>query len=147
MVKKIMMVDDSPELTFTAKFALEKIDPDYNVICADGGDKCFELLENNEAPDLILLDIMMPGMNGWQVFKKLRKNAEWKKIPIVFLTAKTDNTSKAFGKILAEAYIEKPFEPNDLKERVDKILEKPFVITETKEKIIGDMIEKIIQDN
>ena len=141
------MVDDSPELTYTAKFTLEKIDPEYYVTCADGGDKCFELLENNEAPDLILLDIMMPGMNGWQVFKKLRENQDWKKIPIMFLTAKTDNCSKALGKIIAEAYIEKPFEPHVLKERIDKILAKPFIITKTKEKVIGDVIEKIISDN
>ena len=125
MIKKIMIVDDSPELTFTVKTLLEESSGDeYEVTIADGGEKCLELLKNNKIPDIILLDIMMPEMDGWDVAAEIKKNPEWSnKIPIVFLTAKTDSDSKTYGKIVSTDYIEKPFEIEDLKERIDKILE------------------------
>jgi DNA-binding response OmpR family regulator len=71
---------------------------------------------------LILLDIMMPGMSGWEVFKSLRENPSWEKIPVVFLTARTDNIAKNAGSFLGNDYIEKPFKLPELKERIDKIL-------------------------
>ena len=125
MIKKIMIVDDSPELTFTVKSLLEEsYDNEYEVVVADSGKKCLELLKDNKIPDLILLDIMMPNMDGWDVAAEIKKNPEWgSKIPIVFLTAKTDSDSKTFGKIVSADYIEKPFEIEDLKERIDKTLE------------------------
>lgn len=73
-------------------------------------------------PDLILLDVMMPDIEGLQVFSELKENPEWSEIPIVFLTEKTDEFSKGFGEITAQDYVEKPFEISDLKERVDKVL-------------------------
>ena len=145
MRKKIMIVDDSPEITFTVKDGLELLDSNYDVICLDGGKKCLEYLEKNEKPDIILLDIMMPGMNGWQVFKKLKENKNLSNTPIVFLTAKSDNFSKAFGKIIADAFIEKPFNINDLKQKIDNFIEKPNIISKTKEKVIEDMIHSIYE--
>jgi len=71
---------------------------------------------------LILLDIMMPEMNGWEVQKKIKDNIKWRTIPIIFLTATTDNTSRKIGSIISEDYIGKPFEIPDLKKRIDKIL-------------------------
>ena len=125
MIKKIMIVDDSPELTFTVKSLLENsYDNEYEVIIADGGEKCLELLKENKIPDLILLDIMMPGMDGWNVAAEIRKNDNWDKIPIVFLTAKTDPNSKNYGSIVSDDYIEKPFEIEDLKKRIDDNMKK-----------------------
>ncbi|MEM0492977.1 MAG: response regulator [Candidatus Thermoplasmatota archaeon] len=146
MGKKIMVVDDSQIITYTVKEGLEHLDSSYSVIEADSGKKCFELLEKNIIPDIILLDIMMPGMNGWQVYKQLRKNEKWKRIPVAFLTAKTDNFSRGFGKILADAYIEKPFDIKELKERIDKLLEKPYEIPETKQKVIDDALKYIPEE-
>ena len=122
MKKKIMMVDDEPDQILAVKLILEDLSDEYEVIGADSGMQCLELLENNQIPDLIFLDIMMPGMNGWQVFAKLKENPEWREIPIVFLTAKTDEYSMGFGKLSADDYIKKPFEITDLKRRVDKVL-------------------------
>jgi len=136
-------VDDSKLASYTVKDGLEEIEPNYNVITVDSGKKCLELLSQNQLPDIILLDIMMPEMNGWEVFKRLRENQQWRNIPVIFITAKTDNFSKGFGKLLAEAYIEKPFEVKELKQRIEKILETPFELSETKQKIIDDMIEHI----
>jgi len=121
MVKKIMIVDDNPDIILSIKGGLEFIENDYEIISAESGEKCLELLKNNEIPDLILLDIMMPKMSGWETFDKLKENASWTKIPVVFLTARTDRVAKNAGGFLGDDYIEKPFEITELKKRIDEI--------------------------
>jgi len=121
MVKKILVVDDNPDVIFSVKSGLESLTDEYQIIGAESGKKCLELLET-ETPDLILLDIMMPDMSGWKTFDKIKENEAWRNIPIVFLTARTDRVAKNAGSFLGEDYIEKPFEIKDLKERIDKIL-------------------------
>jgi len=78
-------------------------------------------LENDQIPDLILLDIMMPVMSGWEVLNRLREKAKWRNIPIVFLTARTDTFNKTFGITVTMDYIEKPFEIKDVKDRIEKV--------------------------
>ncbi|MCI0500511.1 MAG: response regulator [Epsilonproteobacteria bacterium] len=124
MVKKIMVVDDDPGVIFTVKHGLENLDKDYKITTVNSGRKCLELLESGEKPDLILLDIMMPDMSGWETYEKIREKISNKKLPIVFLTARTDRIAKNAGGFLAEDYIEKPFKVPELKERLDKILKK-----------------------
>jgi len=75
-----------------------------------------------------------------------KKNKAWKNTPIIFLSAKTDNFSKSFGKILAEAFIQKPFNLIELKKKADKILGHPFDIPKTKEKIIDDIIRRVFEN-
>jgi len=76
-MKKIMIVDDEPDLIFSIKCALENFSEEYKVIGAESGRECFDLLKNGQMPDLIILDIMMPEMNGWDVFTKLKENPRW----------------------------------------------------------------------
>jgi CheY-like chemotaxis protein len=123
MKKKIMVVDDEPDQIFTIKNVLESPGGKYEVIGVNSGMQCLELLKNNQIPDLILLDIMMPEMNGWDVAAEIKKNPIWNKIPLIFLTAKTDSFSKTFGGIVSEDYIIKPFEMKKLKESIDKFLD------------------------
>lgn len=115
--KKIMIVDDNPDVLFSVKNGLEDIDTDFQIQGVDSGEKCLELLET-ESPDLILLDIMMPGMSGWKTFDKIKENNKWNGIPVVFLTARTDKVAKNAGGFLAEDYIEKPFNLEDLHQRI-----------------------------
>ena len=110
-MKKIMIVDDEPDQIYTIKKSLENT-----------GEKCLEFLVKNQIPDLILLDIMMPGMSGWMVFDKLKDNVAWEKIPIIFLTARTDKMAVNAGEFLADDFIEKPFETKDLMSRIDNVL-------------------------
>ena len=119
-----MVVDDDPENNLSLKVGLEEIDHDFEVICAESGQKCFDMLKDQVKPDLILLDIMMPDINGWEVFGKLKKNSDWQSIPVIFLTARSDHIAKNAGNFLAEDYIEKPYELNEVKNRINKILEK-----------------------
>jgi len=124
MVKKIMIVDDDPDCLTSVKQALEMMDDDYKVLLANSGTECLELLKNNEVPDLILLDIMMPKMSGWETLKNIQENFKWKDIPVVFLTSRTDDIAKKTGSFLAEDYIIKPFVIEDLKKRIDTVLKK-----------------------
>jgi len=122
MVKNILVVDDEPGVTHTLKYGLESLDTNYKVVCVESGKKCFEMLENSQKPDIILLDIMMPEMNGWEIQKKLQERIEWRDIPIIFLTATADPTSKKIGSIIGKDFIEKPCKIPDLKQRIDAIL-------------------------
>ena len=119
MTKKIMIVDDEPDILFTVGQMLEI--SGYEVIKAVNGDDCLKKL-NEIRPDLVLLDIMMPGMNGWDVAAKIKENPKWSDIPIVFVTAKGDAMSIGMGNMAAEDYITKPFDIMDLKSRVEKVL-------------------------
>jgi len=123
MNKKILVVDDDPTQTATVKLVLEK-DNLYDVMVANSGLECLNQLKNNNIPDVILLDIMMPEMNGWQVFERLKENESWTHIPIIFLTARTDDIAKNAGGFLGEDYIEKPYDVDDLKRRIDSIFNK-----------------------
>jgi CheY-like chemotaxis protein len=121
MVKKIMIVDDDPSVRYTLKNGFELYE-EYNVTTVENGFKCLDMLHNNQIPDIILLDVMMPEMSGWETFNKIKANAAWKDIPIIFLTARTDTVAKHAGGFLAEDYIEKPAKIPDIKERIDKVL-------------------------
>jgi len=125
-MKKIMIVDDEPDQIETLKIILEDEVDKFKIIGANSGKECLAALQRKEIPDLILLDILMPEMDGWEVFKKIKENPEWEKIPIIFLTATDDKISKKKGSRLAQDFIEKPFEIDDLKKRLKNVLEKNF---------------------
>lgn len=122
MKKKIMVVDDDPENNLSLKVGLEEMDHDFEVLCVESGKQCYELLNEKKIPDLILLDIMMPNISGWEVFGELKKNSDWEKIPVIFLTARSDHMAKNAGNFLADDYIEKPYELDEVKNRINKIL-------------------------
>ena len=124
-MKKIMLVDDEKDQIFSIKTGFEQEYPnEYEIIGVESGKKCIELLEKNEKPDLILLDIMMPGMDGWEVFDKIKANQIWRKIPIIFLTARSDGLAKSAGSMIADDYIEKPIDIQELRTRIDNVLKK-----------------------
>jgi len=124
-MKKIMLVDDEKDQIFFIKTSFENLfGKEYTIVPAESGEKCFELLNKKNIPDLILLDIMMPKMNGWEVFDRLRANPEWKNIPIIFLTARTDEFAEHAGALIAEDYIKKPIEIKELKTRIDNVLKR-----------------------
>ena len=121
-MKTILIVDDNADVIISLKSGLEDEPGKYQVIGAHSGHQCFELLKNNQIPDIILLDIMMPEMSGWEVYDKLKEDITWRNIPVMFLTARTDRIARNAGKFLGNDYIEKPFEISDIKSRIEKVL-------------------------
>jgi DNA-binding response OmpR family regulator len=118
-MKKILIVEDDPDIRIMMKFILRD---DYElVLCEDGRCGIDKALE--EKPDLILLDIYMPGISGLEVCKSVRDNPEISTIPIIILTAGAlkEEASEAYA-IGADDYIFKPFEPEDLIERIENLL-------------------------
>lgn len=121
MSKTILVVDDEPDILMSVSQTLEIFG--YNIVKANNGQECIEkLCEMKNNPDLVLLDIMMPEISGWDIAAKIKDNPDWKKIPIVFLTAKGDTMSIGMGNLTAVDYIVKPFDLKDLKQRLEKIL-------------------------
>jgi CheY-like chemotaxis protein len=117
-MKKIIVVDDEPDVIYSIKEGLKN---NFEIIGADSGKQLFQKLESN-FPDLILLDIMMPEMNGWQVLKRLKESDSLKNIPVIIISARKDKTARNAGRFYAEDYIEKPFAINDVKDIINKIL-------------------------
>jgi DNA-binding response OmpR family regulator len=124
MKKTLLVVDDSPDVTLTIKGLLEEETEEYEVIIAESGEDCLELLNKDFNPDAILLDIMLPGIDGLETYEKIRENDKWSNIPIIFLTARTDQFTVGQGRFLGDDFIEKPFEIDDVKIRIERAIER-----------------------
>ncbi len=120
---KIMVVDDNPEITEVIKMTLE-VDG-HSVTTATSGDECLKLLYSGEKPELILLDVMMPGLDGWEVSRKIRGNEKLKDIIICMLTAKTTTMDALMSLESAHAnwHLNKPISRVKLIETVNWLLE------------------------
>ncbi|MBI3004834.1 MAG: response regulator transcription factor [Ignavibacteriales bacterium] len=115
MPKTILVVDDEKDIVDLLKYNLEK--ERYSVLTAHTGKRALELAEKK--PDLILLDIMMPEMNGMEVVKELKRNKKTESIPVLFLTAKSSETDEIVGLELgADDYIMKPISVGKILARV-----------------------------
>ncbi len=118
--KKILVVDDEERVREMLGFRLRLFG--YEVLEASNGEEALDLA-TREKPDLVLLDIMMPGMDGFQVCSRLKRNDETKDIPIVILTAKADakDVTRAVNSGAAD-YVVKPYDPMVLQQKVAKNL-------------------------
>jgi len=121
--RKILVVDDEPDIRTLCKVNLEY--EGYEVLEASDGAEALEIV-HDQRPDLIVLDLMMPKMDGWEVMKQLKGSAETSTIPVLFLTSKADQTSQIQGwdEGIAE-YITKPFNPIVLSRCIQKALTDP----------------------
>ena len=122
---QILIVDDSPE---NIDVIVAGLKAHYDLITAYNGDEAFNVLATTK-PDIILLDVMMPGMSGFDVCKKLKKNPDWKDIPVIFLTALESLADSLKGfEVGAVDYITKPFQLAELRARVKTqvVLQKQF---------------------
>ena len=121
-MKKILVVDDDNiQLTIIEGI----LNPHYNVICAKSGAKALEHIVQGLHPALILLDILMPEMDGFEVYRKLRAISLLNDIPIIFVSAVTETQEiQRALKIGAADYITKPYDPEDLLQRIENTLRK-----------------------
>jgi len=115
-VATILVVDDEEPIQELLRFNLEK--EGYRVSVAKDGQEALKHVENDQ-PDLIVLDLMLPGMDGLEVCRKLRSNPKFQQIPIIMLTAKGEEIDKVLGlEIGADDYMTKPFSPRELLARI-----------------------------
>jgi len=121
MPKEILIVDDEPSIVVPIQFLMEQ--QGYSVIVAENGHDALDLVYKYK-PDLILLDIMLPGIDGYEVCEIVRLNPKLRNIKIIFLTAKGREVEIAKGLALgADAYITKPFSNAELVAKVKTVLD------------------------
>ncbi len=121
MTKNLLIVDDEPNAVVPIQFLMEQ--QGYKVMIAERGEDALDLIYQYK-PDLVLLDIMLPGINGFEVCEIIRLNPEYRSIKIIFLTALGREEQIAKGLALgADAYITKPYSNDELVAIVKEVLE------------------------
>jgi DNA-binding response OmpR family regulator len=124
MTKEILIVDDEPNVIIPLQFLMEQ--HGYKVLIAEGGEDALDLVYRYK-PDLVLLDIMLPDISGYEVCEIIRLNPNFRDIKIIFLTARGREVEIAKGMTLgADAYITKPFSNAALIAKVKEVSEKTY---------------------
>jgi two-component system response regulator VicR len=118
--KHILCIEDEPEMIDLIRLILSR--RGFEVAGAAGGREGLEKVRQ-DPPDLILLDLMMPDMDGWEVYQQIKADEKTKDIPVIVVTAKAQSIDKVLGLHIAKVddYIAKPFSPQDLLNSVDKV--------------------------
>jgi len=122
---KIMVVDDDEQLRAVLKAILEQAG--YEVLEAESGSACLRMLNSGVKPDLVLLDVMMPEMDGWEVCRRIKGSEKTKGMTVVMLTVKSEDSDKMKSLAYASAdwHIAKPLDKKRFLKTVKWILEKP----------------------
>jgi DNA-binding response OmpR family regulator len=123
MNKRILIVDDEPNIVISLEFLMKR--EGFDVAVATDGEEALRAMADHQ-PDLILLDIMLPKKDGFEICQQIRANPAWQSIKIVMLTAKGRDTEIAKGLALgADSYLTKPFSTKDLVARARQLLDLP----------------------
>jgi DNA-binding response OmpR family regulator len=119
--KSVVCIEDEPNMIDLIRLILGR--KGFTVTGATGGREGLELVAKS-LPDVVLLDLMMPDMDGWEVYQKLKANEATRDIPVIVVTAKAQSIDKVLGLHIAKVddYITKPFGPQDLIESIEKVL-------------------------
>jgi DNA-binding response OmpR family regulator len=121
MTHRVVVVDDDKEIQEIITFVLSR--NGFDVAVAGDGQQLQDVLATT-APDLIILDVMMPGIDGYQIFASLRENAATRRIPVIIMTAHAENIYERISLDLGAAeHITKPFHPLDLVGKVQRLLQ------------------------
>lgn len=126
---RVVCVEDEPEMIDLYRLILNR--RGYEVIGADGGLEGLQTIREQH-PDLVLLDLMMPDMDGWEVYKQMKSDPNTASIPVIVVTAKAQSIDKVLGLHIAQVddYISKPFSPQELLDSVEKIIRRSRQVTE-----------------
>jgi two-component system, OmpR family, response regulator VicR len=119
--KRVVYIEDDPEMIDLVVMILSR--RGFAVKGAHGGRNGLELV-TTELPDLVLLDLMMPGMDGWEVYQQLKANESTRHIPVIIITAKAQAIDRVLGLHIAKVddYISKPFRPQELLDSIARVL-------------------------
>jgi DNA-binding response OmpR family regulator len=120
MGKTILIVDDEPNIVESLEFLMKR--EGFDTIVAGDGEEALQAMQSR-VPDLVLLDVMMQGKDGYDVCRQIRATPEWQQAKVIMLSAKSRDTEIAKGLAVgADAYITKPFSSKELVQRVNKVL-------------------------
>jgi DNA-binding response OmpR family regulator len=121
--KRILCIEDEPEMIDLIRLILNR--RGFEVTGATSGKEGLEIA-HKDLPDLVLLDLMMPVMDGWEVYQKMKADAELRDIPVIIVTAKAQSIDKVLGLHIAKVddYISKPFSPQELLTSIENVLGK-----------------------
>lgn len=120
MSKKILIVDDDPNIVISLEFLMKR--EGFAVAVAMDGEAALQSMAEH-APDLVLLDIMMPKKDGYEVCQQIRATPAWDNVKVVMVTAKGRDTERSKGLAMgADAYVTKPFSTKDLAQQVRQLL-------------------------
>jgi len=134
--KLIAIIDDEPDILNLVKINLEK--SNFDTVSFTEATSFLEYLKNNKKPDLLILDLMLPDLDGIELCKDLRNSPEYQYLPIIILSAKTEETDKILGLELgADDYIAKPFSTKELVARVKAVLRRHHFYVDKKEDTDG----------
>lgn len=137
MAMTILVVDDEEPIQELLKFNLEN--EGYNVLTAFDGPAALKIIEEKR-PDLVVLDVMLPGMDGLEVCNQLRQNQKFRDLPVIMLTAKGEEIDKVLGLELgADDYLTKPFSPRELLARIRARLRRIRPQIQENEIVRGDL--------
>lgn len=119
--KHILCIEDEPDMIELFSIILQR--KGFKVSAATGGEEGLRLVREL-IPDLVLLDLMMPDMGGWQVYQQMKADDKTKNIPVIIVTAKAQSIDKVLGLSIAKVddYITKPFSPSNLLDNINKVL-------------------------
>ncbi|NUM43937.1 MAG: response regulator [Anaerolineales bacterium] len=119
--RKIVCIEDEPEMIDLFRLILTR--RGFEVIGANGGRQGLDLVREIK-PDLVLIDLMMPDMDGWEVYQNLKASEETQHIPVIVVTAKAQSIDRVLGLHIAKVndYIAKPFSPSALLESIEQVL-------------------------
>ena len=135
MDKKILVIEDDPATTRLVDYSLRH--EGYQVVTASNGLEGIRKA-HNEAPDLIILDVMLPGMDGFEICHRLRSEPDTAKLPILMFSAKAQEIDKDTGlEVGADDYLPKPAAPAEIVSRVENLLAKKKRKAPTQEKVSG----------
>lgn len=118
---KVLVVDDMDDIRYAVKVGLEGLGKGYEVIEARNGDEALQMMPEAK-PDMVLMDVMMPGTDGLDVTIKIKNDPVLKDTPVIILTAKTDGLTKGIGEVAADAFLEKPFDIQVLDDLIQAIM-------------------------
>jgi len=122
--RKILVVDDDPTMVKLINVNLKL--NNYSVIEATSGEQALDVL-SEESLDLVVLDIMMPGVDGWEVLRRIRGSSETREMPVILVTAKTQDSDVIRGwELGADEYVIKPFNPLLLVEVIKMVLDRSY---------------------
>jgi DNA-binding NarL/FixJ family response regulator len=139
--RRLLLIDDDPNLILLVKDYLEF--RGYEVVTAENGREALEVLEQ-DIPDMIICDVMMPEMDGYQLVSTIRQDSKTSWIPVLFLSAKGQSQDRVKGlNIGADVYMVKPFEPEELVAQVESSLKQASRLIQHKDAKGGDSSPKI----